>query len=127
MTTGRLLIIDDDPAIGETISLIARRAGLETMATDTPDAFFEAFASFEPTHIALDLVMPQMDGVELMAQLAKRQCQARIIITSGLGSHVLDAVGRTARENGLTIAGILSKPFTPAALRELLDVAAENL
>jgi CheY-like chemotaxis protein len=127
MTIRRLLIIDDDAAIGQTISLIARRAGLETMATHTPEAFFKALASFEPTCIAVDLVMPQMDGVELMEQLANRQCRARIIITSGLGSDVLDAVGRTARENGLAIAGVLSKPFTPAALRELLEVGAEDM
>lgn len=124
MPSGRLLIIDDDPAIGQTICLIARRAGLEAMATDCPDAFFEALGTFDPTHIALDLVMPRMDGVELMVQLARRRCQARIIITSGLGSRVLDAAGRTASENGLVIAGILSKPFAPAALRELLESAA---
>jgi len=127
MPTGRLLIIDDDPAIGQTISLIARRAGLESMATDSPDAFFEALGTFNPTHIALDLVMPRMDGVELMVQLARRRCQARIIITSGLGSRVLDAAGRTATENGLVIAGILSKPFVPAALRELLECAADDV
>lgn len=116
----RLLILDDDPDIGQTILNMADVIGLGTRFTTDPTEFFSTIDGWDPTHIALDLVMPLMDGVEVLEQLALRKCRARIIITSGVGHRVLDAASRSAVEHGLDIAGVLSKPFALAALRELL-------
>lgn len=118
--SGRLLILDDEPSIGATIAFIAEDAGFECRATTSPAAFFADFASWAPTHIAVDLIMPEMDGVEVLHRLAASDCRSRIIITSGVGSRVLDAARRTASDHGLDIAGALSKPFAPAALMALL-------
>lgn len=120
MLERRLLILDDDAAIGQTIMMVAESAQVSTRFTPDPEEFFRLVDAWAPTHIALDLVMPTMDGVEVMVQLAQRGCAARIIITSGVGSRVLDAAGRSASEHGLDIAGVLSKPFSPSALRALL-------
>ncbi|MEX2482407.1 MAG: EAL domain-containing response regulator [Gammaproteobacteria bacterium] len=120
MSNGRLLILDDDADVGRTIERIAKAAGLEARWTDDAPEFFQAFDTWLPTHIALDLIMPDMDGVEVMVKLAQRQCRARIIISSGVGSRVLDAAGRSAAEHGLDIAGVLSKPFAAQTLRDLL-------
>jgi EAL domain-containing protein (putative c-di-GMP-specific phosphodiesterase class I)/ActR/RegA family two-component response regulator len=116
----RLLILDDDPMTGETMRRIAEFAGVEVHFTPDPDRFFSLLHQWQPTHIALDLVMPAMDGVQVMAQLAQLACRAKIIITSGVGSRVLDAAGRSAVEHGLNIVGVLAKPFSPAQLRQLL-------
>ncbi len=120
MSGRRLLILDDDPSIGQTMGLIAETVRFDTRFTTDPERFFALVDEWTPTHIALDLVMPSMDGVEVMVQLARRGCRARIIVTSGVGSRVLDAAGRSAEEHGLDIAGVLAKPFSPAALRALL-------
>ncbi|HLS98505.1 MAG: EAL domain-containing response regulator [Porticoccaceae bacterium] len=120
MNPRRLLILDDDPEIGQTIQFIAEGAQFESIATDSPEAFFQQVAAWAPSHIALDLIMPRMDGVEVIAELARRGCRAQIIITSGVGSRVLDAAGRSAAAHGLNIVGVLSKPFSPSALRALL-------
>ncbi|MDE2149544.1 MAG: EAL domain-containing response regulator [Gammaproteobacteria bacterium] len=120
MPHGRLLILDDDAATGNTVRLIAESAGLTARLATDPADFFRTVIDWRPTHIALDLVMPAMDGVEVLAQLAQRHCPARIIITSGVGHRVLEAAGRSAVEHGLDIAGVLPKPFSPKALRSLL-------
>ena len=120
MSQRRLLILDDDPQIGQTIQFIAEGAQFEAYATESPEDFFKQVATWEPSHIALDLIMPRMDGVEVIAELARRGCRAQIIITSGVGSRVLDAAGRSAAAHGLNIVGVLSKPFSPSALRALL-------
>lgn len=120
MPTRRLLILDDDSSVGQTIELIAQAAGLETLFTQNPEDFFVHVASWSPDFIAIDLVMPQMDGVEVLTRLAERQCSAKIIITSGVGHRILDAASRSASERGLNIAGVLSKPFMPATLRQML-------
>jgi EAL domain-containing protein (putative c-di-GMP-specific phosphodiesterase class I) len=114
------LILDDDPLIGQTITTIAALVGLETRYTPQPEEFFRAVEEWRPTHIALDLVMPEMDGVQVIQRLALRGCGAAIIITSGVGTRVLDAAGRLAAEHGLNLIGVVPKPFTPAQLRQLL-------
>ena len=120
MTQQRFLILDDDDMIGQTMAYIARSVDFEARVTTRPDEFFELVESWDPTHIALDLIMPEMDGVEVLVELADRECSARIIITSGVGPRVLDAAHRSAAEHGLNILGALSKPFSPALLRQLL-------
>jgi EAL domain-containing protein (putative c-di-GMP-specific phosphodiesterase class I)/CheY-like chemotaxis protein len=123
MSALRLLILDDDLAIGQTIAMIANDIGVSTRFTSSHAEFFSIELEWQPTHIALDLVMPQMDGVQVLAQLAQRGSSAQVIITSGQGGRVLAAASRSASEHGLNIAGVLPKPFAAANLRSLLQSA----
>lgn len=122
----RILILDDEPLTGQTIGSIAEFAGLQARHTTSANEFFELVRDWQPGHIALDLIMPDMDGVQVMVRLAELDCRARIIVTSGVGTRVLDAAARSAAEHGLRIAGVLSKPFSPPRLRELLITAPET-
>jgi len=106
--------------VGKIVKLIAEANGLEARLLTDPERFLSALDEWNPTHIALDLVMPDMDGVQVLAELARRACGAKIIITSGMGVRVLDAAGRAGNERGLNIVGVLAKPFSATALRELL-------
>lgn len=116
----RLLVLEDDVLTGRTIQTIAEFAGLAVQFTTEPDDFFQRLDAWQPDVIALDLIMPAMDGVQVLARLGERSCKARIIITSGVGSRVLDAARRAAQQHGLSISGVLAKPFSPAELRALL-------
>jgi EAL domain-containing protein (putative c-di-GMP-specific phosphodiesterase class I) len=118
-----MLILEDDMHVGKIMKLIAEANGLETRLLTDSERFFSALDEWHPTHIALDLVMPDMDGVEVLVELAKRDCGAKIIISSGMGVRVLDAAGRAGHERGLNIVGVLAKPFSATALRELLFLA----
>jgi EAL domain-containing protein (putative c-di-GMP-specific phosphodiesterase class I)/ActR/RegA family two-component response regulator len=116
-----MLILEDDLHVGKVIKLIAETVGFEARLLDAPDSFLGVFDEWQPTHIALDLVMPDMDGVQVLAELSNRNCTAKIIITSGMGARVLDAAGRAGNERGLNIVGVLAKPFSSASLRALLQ------
>ena len=118
---GRLLILDDEEAVGRTLGFIAEEIGFEVRSFTRPAEFFAALDAWPPTHIAIDLVMPEMDGIEAMRLLAERGCQASIIITSGVGSRVLDSARRTATEQGLKEVNAISKPFSRELLRRLLS------
>lgn len=118
--TQRFLILDDDQMTGSTIRNIAEFAGVSVEFTDNPRQFFELVESWNPHFIALDLVMPGMDGMQVIAELGRRSCAAQIIVISGVGSRVLDAAGRSVTEHGLNFRGVLPKPFSPTQLRELL-------
>ena len=73
----RLLILDDDLAIGQTIGLIAESVNVRSHITSSPDEFFRQIEEWNPTDLAIDLVMPEMDGVQVLAELARRNCRAR--------------------------------------------------
>ena len=103
MTTSRLLVLDDDPLVGKTIGHIAEAIGFEVCLETEAERFLAASDDWQPSHLVLDLVMPGLDGVQVIEQLASRGCTARLVIVSGLDGRVLEAASRNAREMGLTI------------------------
>ena len=121
LTTGRLLVLDDDHQVSSTIREMAQAAGFSAKSCTSPGEFFAQIPEFNPTHIILDLAMPAIDGVEVMRRLANQQCSATIIIISGLGEKVLNSARTAANESGLRVAGVLTKPFRISALRTLLN------
>lgn len=121
MTELKLLVLDDDELTGETLKNVAEFAGMSVIVTQHPKDFFAELENWAPTHIALDLLMPEMDGVEVLAELSARNISANIMITSGVGQQVLQAAARSAAAHGLNIIGILPKPFNPRSFRELID------
>lgn len=106
--------------VATTLAMIAESVGASTCTASDPEHFFELLLSFSPTHIFIDLNMPHKDGLQVLTELAQRGCAARIIVGSGVGSRILEAAVRSARELGLTVAGMLPKPFPLAELRRLL-------
>jgi len=117
----RILILDDDASVGQTIQWMAESFGFEAEFVTGAEGFFLKLAEWNPDIITIDLVMPELDGVEIMRLLAERKSKARIVILSGMGTRVLDAAQRSAQEHGLSIAGIVSKPVSKEALRALLS------
>jgi len=119
----RFLILDDEESVGAFMEDAAADAGLETRFVRSADAFWACEAAWQPTHIAVDLVMPQVDGVEVLQELAQRNCHAKIIIMSGAGMRVLDAARRAAVEQGLDVLGVLLKPFTLSQFHALMKLS----
>ena len=120
-TTERVLIIDDDPDVGRLLEIQIKATGRETQLTDDPEEFLTLHREWNPDFVVVDLVMPKMDGLDVLTHLARDRCTARVIISSGMGGRVLDAARRFADANGLVIAGVLGKPHTQAELRAVLD------
>ncbi|MCA1780010.1 MAG: EAL domain-containing response regulator [Xanthomonadaceae bacterium] len=125
----RLLIVDDDEMVGRTLQSIARRKGFEARFTCDAERFLELVEQWKPGVLAIDLVMPGMDGVEVLRRLGEKRASACVIVTSGVGHRVLDAAVRSAREHGLHIAGMLPKPFSIGDVARLLgqcDVSSSD-
>ena len=120
-----VFVLDDDEAVGLTVSMIAQRAGLRAVVFTDPVAFLEAVDRAPPSHVVLDLVLPEIDGIEVLRRLAGSGCPAAVIITSGVGPRVLDAARRLAVQQGLALRGVLPKPYSVTALRRLLLAGSE--
>jgi EAL domain-containing protein (putative c-di-GMP-specific phosphodiesterase class I)/FixJ family two-component response regulator len=117
----RLLVLDDDEAVGATVALIAKAAGFTVYSTTLAEDFFAKIETWSPSHVIVDLRMPGTDGVGVLKWLAMRETAAAVIVTSGLGARILESAARAAVDGGLNVIGVLSKPFKARTLRELLD------
>jgi EAL domain-containing protein (putative c-di-GMP-specific phosphodiesterase class I)/FixJ family two-component response regulator len=121
-----ILVIDDDSDVGDLIVATAHKLNLRCTATTSSAAFFEALTP-ETSLILIDLMMPEMDGVELLRLLGQRRCKADIVLMSGTGKRVIETAEQFAQSVGLAIAGHLRKPFRLAQLEKILrgDTASE--
>jgi EAL domain-containing protein (putative c-di-GMP-specific phosphodiesterase class I)/CheY-like chemotaxis protein len=115
-----ILVIDDDGDIGEIIATVALSMGSKCEATTDAVTFLEKLSP-DTKLVLLDLMMPEMDGIELLRMLAKQRCNAGIILMSGIGKRTIESAERLAKELGLFIVGHLEKPFHPNDLKEMLQ------
>ena len=124
--TARLLILDDDVAIGQLLVFVAQKAGYQARLCGDPAVFFDTVQQWAPTHLAIDLAMPGMHGLDVMRQLAASGCTAWVIVSSGAGVADIDAALHQAQTLGLRTAGALIKPFSLASVRALLARTARG-
>jgi DNA-binding response OmpR family regulator len=120
MAAGRLLVLDDDATVGQILVIGAAGAGFEARLCLQADEFFAMLATWDPTHVALDLSLPDITPPQLMRRLCASGCRARVLIVSGAGRAELDEALNDARALGLDAPGALPKPFSMAVLRSLL-------
>ena len=124
MTTNQsILVIDDDLGIGEFISSVALSLGLRCTITVDANEFLEALTP-ETTLILLDLVMPYIDGIELLRLLGEQKCKAGFVLMSGMDRRIIESAEQLAGVLGLSIVGRLRKPFGLKKLEEVLIKAA---
>lgn len=123
LTDKRLLVIDDDPAIGEMVSAVAEGLGFEVCVTVRADEFADIYEEFQPTVVILDLVMPEIDGIELAQWLAHVKSQAQVIFLTGHNPRFTDAARALADSGDLKSVTTLTKPISLAILRQALSWA----
>lgn len=121
MTELKVLILDDNNLTARAIANVAEFIGLSAKVTSDFKSFLEIFHDWQPQYLIVDLIMPDMDGVEVLGELGRMQIDAQLIITSGAGQQLLHAAARSAGAHGLNVLGILPKPFNPKAFRDLIN------
>ena len=115
----RILVIDDEPEICELIADTAQSLGLACTTTTDPAIFLEALDS-SATLVILDLMMPFIDGIEMLRLLADYKYQNGIVLMSGVDTRVIELAEQLARARGLSIVGRLKKPFSLSKLEDIL-------
>lgn len=123
-SAGEILVIDDDSDICEFISATAEARGLHCTATTEVGAFLEALTP-DTSLIMLDLMMPEIDGIELLRQLGKQHCKVGIVLISGVGKRIMETAQELAQAHGLSTVGHLQKPFRVSELEEIFDARRE--
>src|SRR5512138_400349 len=93
--TIKLLVIDDDTAVTDLLSLLLRSQGFEVFATNNSTEGLNMIREIQPNLVVLDLMMPEMDGWEI-CRAVRQFSQVPIIVLSALNdpsmiASVLDA------------------------------------
>ncbi len=110
----RILVIDDNDLVRDTLVRILERAGFETAAAKNGREGLAQFHSQPPDLVVTDVIMPDLDGIETIMALRQAAPGIPIIAVSGGGkAHAMQFLD-IAQKLGADLA--LSKPFKPAEL-----------
>jgi EAL domain-containing protein (putative c-di-GMP-specific phosphodiesterase class I) len=117
----RLLVFDDDAAVGRLITRIAAIAGLEASAVTDAESFKRSLRSASPQVVVLDLQLGGTDGVEQLRMLADQRYRGSVILSSGCDSRVLATTRALAQSLALNVEAVLAKPIRVAELEEVFQ------
>ena len=115
-------IVDDEPELLASLSLILRREGHEVQAFSTGEAFLAVAAELPPGCVLLDLRLPDLDGLEVQHRLGELDTDHAVVLLTGFG-EVPDAV--SAMRAGAV--DFLRKPYRRENLLDALSRAGEQI
>lgn len=116
----RLLVVDDEPEIGKIVAEVAAGVGYDVRVATNGHDFKREFTAFSPTMVVLDVVMPEIEGIELVDWLASENYRGRLIVITGYNPDYALLASRLGEAHGLESVATLGKPIRVAELREHL-------
>ena len=119
-----VLVVEDDPEINQLVGAYAQLAGFEYRAAHTGSAALAEVSRLKPRVIVLDLMLPDLDGLEVCRRVKSERGNADVpvIILTALES---EASRRRGAECGAT--EYLTKPFDPDVLMRVIARHAARL
>ncbi len=116
-----ILIVDDEPALRKIVRQMIESEGHVVVEADNGRAALSVFRARNPEIVITDIVMPQKDGIEMIAELRRESPAVRVVAISGGGrTRNLDVL-RLAERAGADV--VLAKPFTRVELIDALERA----
>ncbi|MBN1165310.1 MAG: response regulator [Candidatus Krumholzibacteriota bacterium] len=113
----RVLVVDDAIFMRKMISDILEGYGMEVVGeSDTGSDAVEKYIELKPDLVTMDIIMPEMNGIDAVRGIIAADAQARIIMCSALGQQALvqDALTAGAKD-------FLIKPFNPSRVIEVVS------
>jgi len=113
----RVLVVDDAIFMRKMISDILEGNGMEIVGeADTGALAVEKYKELKPDLVTMDIIMPEMNGIDAVRQIMSNDSQARIVMCSALGQQALvqDALTAGAKD-------FLIKPFNPSRVIEVVS------
>jgi len=109
----RVLVVDDERVIADTLATILNQAGYDASAAYSGIAAVERAKSVKPSLVISDVVMPDMNGIEAAIKIRAALPSCKILLFSGQASTA-DLL-EEARQQGHEFE-ILAKPIHPQDL-----------
>jgi DNA-binding response OmpR family regulator len=117
-----VLVVDDEPTIAEIVSRYLERAGYDTrVAGDGPQALRLA-AEQRPDLVVLDIMLPGLDGLEVMERLREGADRIAVILLTAKGEESDRVIGLRRGADDYVV-----KPFSPAELVARVDAVLRRV
>jgi two-component system, chemotaxis family, chemotaxis protein CheY len=119
----RILIVDDSRLTRAIIKNTLTGAGFNVVgeAENGRDAI-NKFHELKPDMVTMDLIMPDVDGMQATKEILSKDARARILVVTSLGQKLLE---EDAMKTGAK--GMIAKPFQPQELiKAVNDVLAQS-
>ena len=117
---GEIFVVDDDPAVRETLSVVLSVSGYEVVCFADGAAFLEVARNRTPAALLLDVHIPGKSGLDILRELHGEDYPAPIFMISGQGDI---AMAVSAIKNGAL--DFIEKPFRGTDLVTRLDEAID--
>jgi CheY-like chemotaxis protein len=117
----RVLVVEDDPATRVGLTELVRTWGFHADCASDGEEALEKVTTFRPAIVVTDLVMPRMDGLQLLHALQDQDSDVSLVILTAQGTveTAVEAIKAGAYD-------YLTKPVDPQRLRILLDKVVER-
>jgi two-component system chemotaxis response regulator CheY len=109
--------VDDAIFMRKMISDILVNNGMEIVGeADTGSGAVEQYAALKPDLVTMDIIMPEMNGIDAVRKIITADSHARIVMCSALGQQALvqEALAAGAKD-------FLIKPFNPSRVIEVVS------
>jgi two-component system response regulator ResD len=115
---GSILVVDDEPTIADVVSRYLERAGYSARTAADGQAALRSAGEERPDLVVLDLMLPGMDGLEVMSRLREygEGPRVSVILLTAKGEHADRIVGLRLGADDYVV-----KPFSPAELVARVD------
>jgi DNA-binding response OmpR family regulator len=118
-----VLVVEDEPTIGDVVSRYLNRAGYDTRVAVTGEAALGLADSDRPHVIVLDLMLPDIDGLEVMRRVRRTdQRRTAIILLTARGEESDRIIGLRLGADDYVV-----KPFSPAELVARVDALLRRI
>ena len=107
----RVLLVEDDITAARGITLMLKASGLVVDTTDTGEEALELVRHYDYDIVVLDLMLPDMEGYEVVRRMRAARLETPVLILSGLSRPAAKVKGF-----GMGADDFISKPFDKAEL-----------
>ncbi len=120
---GSILVVDDEPTIGEVVSRYLDRAGYDTRVARDGQRAIELAGIRRPDLVVLDLMLPGIDGLEVMRRLREGDRErVAVILLTARGEESDRVIGLRQGADDYVV-----KPFSPAELVARVDAVLRRI
>ncbi len=109
-TNGRVLVVDDDAALAEMLSIVLRQEGFDSHTVGRGDLALAAVRDYKPDVVLLDLMLPGRDGIDVCKEI-RAESGVPIVMLTAKGDTVDVVVGLESGADDYVV-----KPFKPKEL-----------
>jgi len=116
-----ILLIDDDDLSRGAVHKMLERAGYQVYSTGDGNGAIDRYRESPSDLVITDLIMPDIDGLEVIQQLRRINPAVRVLAISGGGRVEAEEYLSVARKFGAV--EVLPKPFTGQELKKSVELA----